>query len=279
MQKRWLSLGSVFNKLARLWASGIYQPARFSANMPARLAAWHIGCCLPYGSEGFKLKRAISEHWRATKARDLQVTGKRMRQSATRELLDYWNRLRGDRPAPDRAEIDLAAIRGSLSDLFMLDFDAAHQFPFLMAGRRFNAFFCIEQLGRSFLSLWQPQDARNMAAALMTAVDAACPVLAAASAHPEGYRDADIEILFVPLRHGGLTQTRLLGIATPSVQPPWVGLLPVPHFNLRALRAVEADSDWMNMSKASTLALTARARATERPADIRGHLRVFEGGK
>ncbi|WP_297299652.1 PAS domain-containing protein [uncultured Methylovirgula sp.] len=202
-----------------------------------------------------------------------------MRQGATRELLTYWNRLRGDRAAPDRAEIELAAIRGSLRDLFMLDLDPAHQFPFLMTGTRLNAFFCGEQLGRSFLSLWQPQDARTIATALMTAIDAACPVLAAASAHPEGYRDADLEILFVPLRHGGQAPTRLLGMATPTVQPPWVGLLPVPHFNLRALRAVEADSGWMNLSKASALALAARARVTERPADIRGHLRIFEGGK
>ena len=112
----------------------------------------------------------------------------------------YWNRLRGDELAPDRADFDLAAIRGTLSDLFMLDLDAAHQFPFLMAGTRLNAFFCAEQLGRSFLGLWQPQDARNVAAALMTAVEAACPILAAVNASPEGYRDADIEILLLPLR-------------------------------------------------------------------------------
>ncbi len=202
-----------------------------------------------------------------------------MRQDATRELLAYWNRLRGDRPAPDRAEIDLAAVRGSLSDLFMLDLDAAHRFPFLMAGTRLNAFFCAEQLGRSFLSLWLPQDARNIAAALMTAVDAACPVLVAAGAHPEGYRDPDVEILFVPLRHGGVAQTRILGMAVPAVQPPWVGLLPVTHFNLRALRAVEADAGWLTIGKASTLALAARTLATERPVDVRGHLRVFDGGK
>ncbi|MEI9915856.1 MAG: PAS domain-containing protein [Methylovirgula sp.] len=143
-----------------------------------------------------------------------------MRQQATRELLAYWNRLRGDELAPDRADVDLAAIRGTLSDLFMLDLDAAHQFPFLMAGTRLNAFFCTEQLGRSFLGLWQPQDARNVAVALMTAIDAACPILAAVNASPEGYRDADIEILLLPLRHGGYAASRLLGLATPAAQPP-----------------------------------------------------------
>jgi hypothetical protein len=202
-----------------------------------------------------------------------------MRQQATRELLAYWNRLRGDELVPDRADIDLAAIRSTLSDLFMLDMDAAHQFPFLMAGTRLNAFFCTEQLGRSFLGLWQPQDARNVAAALTTAIEAACPILAAVNASPEGYRDADIEILFLPLRHGGYAASRLLGLATPAAQPPWVGLLPATHFKLRAMRAIEAQPNWPNISKASALAFVAKSHTNERPADIRGHLRVFDGGK
>jgi hypothetical protein len=202
-----------------------------------------------------------------------------MRQQATRELLAYWNRLRGDELAPDRADVNLAAIRGTLSDLFMLDLDAAHQFPFVMAGTRLNAFFCAEQLGRSFLGLWQPQDARNVATALMAAIDAACPILAAVSASPEGYRDADIEILLLPLRHGGYAATRLLGLATPAAQPPWVGLLPAAQFKLRALRTIEVHPNWANISKASALAFAAKARTNERPTDIRGHLRIFDGGK
>jgi len=202
-----------------------------------------------------------------------------MRQQATRELLAYWNRLRGTRPAPDRAEIDLAAIRGSLADLFVLDLDAAHQFPFLMAGTRLNAFFCAELLGRSFLSLWALQDARNVAAGLMTVVDAACPIIAASAAHPDGYRDADIEILLLPLRHAGLSQARILGLATPAVQPPWVGLLPVPHFTLRALRTVEAEIGWAHSADTSSLSQAPHVWNMPKPRDVRGHLRIFDGGK
>jgi hypothetical protein len=202
-----------------------------------------------------------------------------MRQAATRELMTYWNRLRGSRPMPDRADIDLAAIRSSLSDLFMLDVDAAHRFPFLMAGTRINALFCAELLGRSFVDLWAFQHARNIAAALLTIIDAACPVLAAASAHPEGYRDADIEILLLPLQHGGFGQSRVLGLATPAVQPPWVGLLPAPQLNLRALRAIEIETPWSDRPIPSTWTLAANIRATDSPVDVRGHLRVFEGGK
>lgn len=203
----------------------------------------------------------------------------KMRQQATRELLAYWNRLRGTRPTPDRAEIDLAEIRGSLADLFVLNLDAAHQFPFLMAGTRLNAFFCAELLGRSFLSLWAPQDARSIAAGLTTVVDAACPIIAASAAHPEGYRDADIEILLLPLRHGGLSQARILGLAAPAVQPPWVGLLPVPHLTLRAMRTVEAESGWARSANTSLLSHAPHVWSAQKPTEIRGHLRIFDGGK
>ena len=201
-----------------------------------------------------------------------------MRQQATRELLAYWNRLRGTRSTPDRAEIDLAAIRGSLADLFMLDLDTAHRFPFVMAGTRLNAFFCSELRGRSFLNLWGPQDGREIAAALMGMLEAACPIIAAGAAHPEGYRDADIEILLLPLRHGGLSQARILGLATPAVQPPWVGLLPVPHLALRALRPVETESAWEH-SNTTFLSQTPHVWKAQQPADIRSHLRIFDGGK
>ncbi len=42
----------------------------------------------------------------------------------------YWNRLRGEELAPDRADVNLAAIRGTLSDLFMLDLERRISSPF-----------------------------------------------------------------------------------------------------------------------------------------------------
>ncbi|MFZ0730314.1 MAG: PAS domain-containing protein, partial [Methylovirgula sp.] len=91
-----------------------------------------------------------------------------MRQAATRELFDYWNRLRGERGAPERSEVDLAAISKLLADTFLLEIDVAHRFPFLMSGSRVNALFCAEQKSRSFLDLWSPRDAHNVAAVLLT---------------------------------------------------------------------------------------------------------------
>lgn len=195
-----------------------------------------------------------------------------MRQPGTRELFDYWNRLRGTRGAPERSDIELAAMRGLLADIFMLDVDAAHRFPFLMSGTRVNALFCGGQKGRSFLDLWPPREIHNIGAVLLTVVDAACPVVACAHAQPEGYARAELEILFLPLRHNGYAQARILGIMAASTKPSWLGLLPVELLTLRSLRAID-----------ESVECDAAGTKFEPPPrlgpGIRRHLRVLEGGK
>lgn len=83
----------------------------------------------------------------------------------------------------------------------------------------------------------------------------------------------------LPLRHAGFSQTRVLGLATPAVQPPWVGLLPAPHLTLRALRTVEVEIGWAHSTDTSLPAHAPHMWSAQRPMDIRGHLRIFDGGK
>ncbi len=197
-----------------------------------------------------------------------------MRQAGTRELFDYWDRLRGERDAPERSQIDLAAIRGLLHDIFMLEVDAGHRFPFVMSGSRVNALFCAEQKSRSFLDLWPLQEAHNIAAVLLTVVDAACPVIACADARPEGYAKADLEILLLPLHHNGRAQARILGLAATAAKPTWLGLLAIEQLTLRSLRAIDGTA-----LPATSLGAEFSAPQRLAAAEIRRHLRVFQGGK
>jgi len=175
------------------------------------------------------------------------------------------------RGAPERSEIDLAAIRGLLADIFMLEVDAGHRFPFLMSGSRVNALFCAEQKARSFLDLWPRHEVHNIAAVLLTVIDAACPVVAAIDARPEGYANADLEILFLPLRHTGYAQARILGIMTAAAKPSWLGLLAVEQLKLRSLRAIDETAPPAGGVSGPLQGLGSPER--------RGHLRIFEGGK
>ena len=164
-----------------------------------------------------------------------------MKHPGTRTLFAYWNGLRGERAAPERSEIDPAAIRDVLADTFMLDVDLERRFPFRLAGTRVNGLFDAEQKGQSFLDLWRDEERRNMAAVLVTVADGACPVVAGGTANAGGREDCAIELLLLPLRHHGRTHSRILGLVKLTTKPVWLGLLPVGPISLRALRIIDAD--------------------------------------
>ncbi len=44
-----------------------------------------------------------------------------MKHAASRALHAYWDRLRGTRAAPDRADLDPGAIRSLLGDVYLLE--------------------------------------------------------------------------------------------------------------------------------------------------------------
>jgi len=64
-----------------------------------------------------------------------------MKHAASRELYAYWEAKRGTRPAPERAEIEPGAIRGILSDTFILALDRGLGRPVRLAGTRVCALF------------------------------------------------------------------------------------------------------------------------------------------
>ena len=181
-----------------------------------------------------------------------------MRQSVSRDLYAYWNQLRGDRAAPDRTDIDPAAIRHVLADSFIIEVEPACVFPIRLCGTRLNALWLADQKGKSFLDLWREEDRRNVAAALLTVIDGITPVVAGALARAPSIdrvglggvgggvlaadldRDMNLELLLLPLRHFGKTHSRLLGSLASSDQTPWLGRAVASPLHLKSLRVLHA---------------------------------------
>lgn len=203
-----------------------------------------------------------------------------MKHPGTRVLFAYWNHLRGERTAPERGDIDPAAIRNVLADTFMLDVDLARGFPFRLAGTRVNGLFDAEQKGQSFLLLWRPAERRNIAAVLMTVADGACPVVAGAVAALGRQDECAVELLFLPLRHHGKTHSRILGLVKATQRPTWLGLLPIDPLTLRSLRIVDAPEAEVHDERIAVgqerNAVDPRPVAAETTA--RPHLRLIQGG-
>jgi hypothetical protein len=156
------------------------------------------------------------------------------------ELHAYWNRLRGARSAPERNDVDPGAIRGVLADTFVLDFDEKRGFPFRIAGSRANALFLKEQRGLSFLELWRDADREELDSILHCVADETQPFLIGAEARPAGLETMDIEIILLPLRHHGLTHSRVLGGLAVRAAPEWMGLTRAGPIALTSLRALES---------------------------------------
>ena len=73
------------------------------------------------------------------------------------------------RPAPERGDIDPAAIRSALGDTIMLAADFVDQLRFRLAGTRVCALFAREIKGEVFAALWSEQS-RPSIEALLTIV-------------------------------------------------------------------------------------------------------------
>ncbi len=168
-----------------------------------------------------------------------------MRQTVSKDIYAYWNNLRGERSAPDRCEIDPAAIRHLLADSFLIEVDRDCFFPIRLCGTRLNALWREEQKGKSFLDLWRPEDRRNVAAALLTVIDGVTPIVGGASAQKRGKRqgedrDMDLELLLLPLRNFGKTHSRVLGALSTTSPANWFGRAEAAPLQLKSLRVIYA---------------------------------------
>ena len=164
-----------------------------------------------------------------------------MKHPSTRALHAYWNEKRAGRPAPDRADIDPAAIRHALGDTFMLAADFVDVLRFRLAGTRVCALFCREIKGEAFDALWT-EESRSKIEALMSIIDGeTLGVVAGVTGRTADGSELDLEILLLPLAHVGHARIRAVGVLTPVVPPYWLGEKPLVELELGTLRHIGSE--------------------------------------
>lgn len=172
---------------------------------------------------------------------DNGTRGRAMRLAQSRELYAYWNRLRGARSAPERAEIDPVAIHGLLADTFILEINRRAGYPFRIAGARTSALFMSELRGRPFLAIWDETSRGEIEQMLETVTDEASPIVGGAVAKAGPFQALDLELLILPLRHRGATHSRVIGVCAPAAAPNWLGLAPIAPMALQSTRVMRRD--------------------------------------
>jgi hypothetical protein len=162
-----------------------------------------------------------------------------MKHASSRELFAYWTARRGARPAPDRSEIEPAAIRRALGDVFILAFDRPGGHPFRLAGTRVCALFGRELRGQSFLDLWDADSRVALADLVSTVGDDTVGAVASVSARTaEGWAQG-LELLVLPLRQRGETQARMIGALAPFSVPFWLGAARLDGLTLGTVRHLD----------------------------------------
>jgi hypothetical protein len=163
-----------------------------------------------------------------------------MKHAASRELYAYWEKKRGTRPAPERAEIEPGAIRGVLSDAFILSLDRSAAHPVRLAGTRVCALFGREIKGESFLGLWAPSSRPIVGGLLSILLDECIGTVAGVTARNASGEPIDLELLLLPLRTSRPRFARTIGILAPLKAPPWLGASALGELTLGGRRHIGA---------------------------------------
>lgn len=222
-----------------------------------------------------------------------------MKNNVTRSLYEYWTRLRGNRIAPERCEVEPSDIRTILGDTFILEATDRDNFSFRLAGTRMCAAYCRELKGRNFLDFWTDKDRESIACLLAAVVEDGAAAVFGLRAQNERDQSFNVEVLLLPLKNeDGPAHTRILGCFAPMEQPYWLGVHPVLRQPLQSLRLIWPDQkpafllrpDQIGRGGSNALAAAleeppaivvsrpARAGVSAGVRRVR-HLQVIEGGR
>jgi hypothetical protein len=218
-----------------------------------------------------------------------------MKHSSSRELFEYWNRVRGSDRAPHRGSIEPSDIRRVLADTFILEVASRENYLVRLAGTRVCSIYCRELKSTNFFDLFQADDRSAMQTLAAAVTEDGAAAVVTVEAKTDRGQDVAAELLLLPLRHSGPTFDRVLGSLAVLERPYWLGTEPVTRQTIASLRLIWPDETPKYGRRRNDQPQTQTA-ATGRPvavpganADIiamplpnsrrRGHLFVVDGGK
>lgn len=196
-----------------------------------------------------------------------------MRQKTSIEIFTYWNKIRGLSHAPVRAQMEPAAVRHVLSDLFILEALPSGALRFRLSGTRICSFFGRELRDEDFSALWagsQPDDPLKIATGVMAH---AAPALINATGYSIAGRSIAFELVLLPLRSTRDEEgcDRILGCLAPAANPMWLGAEALEFLALDRSRLLLAD----NQSAIADMDLIAEHAGSEKQARPTEWARAF----
>lgn len=208
-----------------------------------------------------------------------------MKHQNSKDLLAYWERLRGTAAAPERLSIDPKDIARLLPHVFILDVSGPAA-AFRLAGTAMCSAHMGELRGRHMASLWAQGDRGQIETlALSVAEDGVGAVIG--SKADNGKESISFETLILPLRHKGRNEGRLIGVQS-ALGTHWsLGSFATGPHSLSSLRMLTEGRSIPGALRRAGLTDGGEIHVLDfsrrwshpKPAGRRvGHLTVIEGG-
>jgi hypothetical protein len=138
-----------------------------------------------------------------------------MKHPSSREFFAYWDRVRGDEPAPDRSDIEPGAVRALLGDIFVLSYDAGAGHPFRVAGTRVCALLGRDLKDQSFSALFAPACRAEIDDIVAAVAEETLPAIAGLTATSRAGGRAHLELLLLPFHTRAHAPVSLTGLLAP----------------------------------------------------------------
>lgn len=211
----------------------------------------------------------------------------RFAHQSTKQLYEYWNRRRGTRPAPSRAEIEPSDIRDILPDTFILSIEGGRT-SWRLAGTRVCSLHCRELKERDFLADWLGRERETIDSLLQAIIAEAAVTVLQFQGSAGRSVPLNVEMVLMPLSTFGRAN-RILGAMGPLDDPYWIGIQPPSNRKIGNTRLLwpsgtpdnfcgEPPSLTSAQSRFTTLMTPEIELAADRARRYR-HLTVMDGGK
>lgn len=198
-----------------------------------------------------------------------------MQHKTTQAVFAYFNRIRGERTAPLRSEIEPSALKTVLPDIFILELGRQRDPLFRLAGTRVCAILGRELRGENFVRLWHTPNRHKIGLAVEAVLANQAPLLLDARSLADEEMDGTLEILLLPLFSRPGVCDRIMGSMVDLGRPPLLGernrILMAGTLRFLAPDEPRQPDEPENLAVVTSQASVLRSRLT--------HLRVLQGGR
>lgn len=164
-----------------------------------------------------------------------------MRHETSLALLAYWQRQRGGRAVPLRADINPADIRSILPAIFILERRAEGGFAFRLAGTGICALFGRELKAAPLAALWQGESIDRATSLAAAVAETGRPAVLDAGGESRGGRQVTTEVALMPLASRAGRTDRVIGALAALERPFWLSLDPLVSLTLTGGRLLDAE--------------------------------------